>query len=356
MRLRLIVLVVVALSVSAARTSAQTSAPSVTGISVSPPSGDIFSTHQVSIQGAARNSDVLIVIFDPAGGQTTARVQTDATGAARLALSPPPGGWQLGVYRAVEALGGGNAASAIFTAGDGGRHLLVAPALPSPNSAIEASGIGLPSNSAIRLIMTVAGGLGTREVMAKTDEQGSFFTLLWPQELGFDFFSAGTYQLSSPDVNLSTTFFIREHPSTSFISVVNPITPGEDVPLRLNAYVPGRYVWAVYATTGGHEVGEFLLGPVDERGAIATTVVFPALSSGTYLLSTPFDWGEIAFSVYAPTATATSTATPTSTDTPTATPTLTPTPTHTAKATLRKRATGHAKCTRVKHHRKRCKA
>jgi hypothetical protein len=254
--------------------------------------------------------------------------------------------------------------SATFAAGDGGTHLMVGPDLPSPNSALQVSGVGLPPSSEIHLVLTIAGGLGDRDVSARTDAQGTLISFVWPQALGFDFFSAGRYDLAASDLGLSTSFFIREHPSTSFITLDQPVEPGDSVPLQLKDFTTGRFVWAVYATDGGQPAGEFLLGPIDERGEATAMVQFPALASGWYLLATPYDWGETAFSIVAPTPTSTPSPTPTTTPSPTST--ATPTPTRTAKptptrtatrtATPKPRATRHKTCKRVKNHRKRCKA
>lgn len=249
---------------------------------------------------------------------------------------------------------------------------MVAPDLPSPNSVVEVSAVGLPANSDIHLILTIAGGLGQRDVSSKTDAQGTMVVFLWPQALGFDFFSAGRYELAAPDLGLDVPFFIREHPSTSFITLGPTIKPEVDVPVLLQAYGVNRYIWAVYATETGQPIGEFLWGPTDARGATTSSVQFPELSAGRYLLATPYDWGETMFSVAAPptlTPTSTPTPTPVPTDTPTLTPTPRPTATRTATrtpiptpkrtATRRARpkptATRHRTCTYMKKHKRRCR-
>jgi hypothetical protein len=370
MRTLLLVVVGASLLLSAARTSAQTSAPAIPSAAISPPSGDIFTTHELQLHGVALSSDVLIVVFDPAGGQTIMHAATDASGAAQVTLAATAAGWQLGLYRAVVALGGGNSISATFTTGDGGQHLMVGPDLPSPNSAFEVTGVGLPPSSEIHLVLTVAGGLGERDVSARTDTHGTLTSLLWPQALGFDFFSAGRYELAAPDLGLDTSFFIREHPSTSSITLDEPIKPGDSIPLRLKEYTAGRYVWAVYATNTGQPAGEFLFGPIDERGESTSMVQFPTLSAGRYLLATPYDWGETTFSIAAPAPTSTPTETvaptltspapppPTRTATPNPTRTARPAPTRTATrtATPQPRATRHKTCKRTKNHKQRCKA
>jgi hypothetical protein len=366
-RTQLLGLVMVVLGLSGARTFAQTSASLAPAVALSHPSGDMLTTHLLQVRGLAPNADALIVLFDPGGSQTVMHATTDASGAADVTLTPPTGAWQIGVYRAVVSLGGGSSIDATFTVGDGTRHLLVGPDLPSPNSAVQVTGVGLPPNSDIHLVLTITGGLGVRDVAAHTDQQGAFSLLLWPQVLGFDFFSAGRYELSAPDLGLDTVFYIREHPSTSFITMDQPIISEGSTSLHLAAFTSGRYVWAVYATDSGQTAGEFLLGPIDDRGEVVTTVQLPALAAGRYLLATPYDWGEITFSVLAPTpiatptamatSTPTSTLTPTPTRTPRPTPTrkATPTATHTTKpkpiATVR-----HKTCKRTKQHPKRCKA
>ena len=365
---RSFVIALIALALCAASVSAQSSASGAPSISVSPPSGDVFTAHQVVLRGATPNADLVAVVFDPAAGQTVVNVTTDSSGTAAFSLVPPAGGWQLGVYRAVVGLGGGAAISATFSAGDGGEHLVVGPALPSPNSALVVSGVGLPANSTIHFTLTIGGGLGQRDISAMTDAQGALNLLLWPQPLGFAFFTAGTYALSAPDLGVSTTFYIREHPSTSFIVVNDPVTPGARTDVHFSAFPTARYIWAVYATNLGHTAGEFLLGPTDARGSVNTAVTFPALPSGQYLLATPYDWGETSFDLSAPTAT----VTPTSTATETPTATATPTPTRTALPTRTPRPTAtrtpvrrptpkpvkvkHRTCTHSKNRKARCRA
>jgi hypothetical protein len=364
-RTQLLVLVLVVLVLSGARTFAQTSSSPAPAVALSPPSGSTLNAHVLQMRGLAPNADTLIVLFDPEGTQTVMHATTDASGAADVTLAPPAGAWQIGLYRAVVALGGGRSTDATFTVSDGDQHLLVGPDLPSPNSAVQVTGVGLPPNSDIHLVLTITGGLGVRDVTAHTDPQGAFSLLLWPQVLGFDFFSAGRYELSAPDLGLDTAFYIREHPSTSFIKVDQPIISAGSASLHLAAFSSGRYVWAVYATDSGQTAGEFLLGPINDRGEAVATVQLPALTAGRYLLATPYDWGETTFSILAPTPTATPTATLTPTSTLTSTPTRTPrptptrtarpTPTHTTKP--KPVATVHHKtCRRTKQHPKRCKA
>ena len=358
----------IALVLCAASVSAQSTGPASPSVSVSPVSGDVFTAHQVTVRGAPVTSDLVAVIFDPAAGQTVVHLKTDALGSAVFSLVPPSSGWQIGVYRTVIGLGGGVAVSTTFSAGDGGEHLIVGPALPSPNSALAVSGVGLPANSRIHLILTIGGGLGQRDINAATDAHGSLDLLLWPQPLGFAFFTAGTYVLSAPDLGVSTTFYVREHPSTSFIAVNDPAISGERTDVRFSAFPTALYVWAVYATDSGHTVGEFLLGPTDDRGSVSAALVFAGVSSGQYLLATPYNWGETSFALVAPTATATSTPTSTETPTPTATPTPTRTalPTRTPRPTatrtpVRRATPGPVKvkrhtCTRSKKRKSRCRA
>lgn len=356
MRTWLLVLVSALLAMPAVHIFAQAAAPAVPTVTVSTPAGDALTVHQVQVAGVTPNGSVLAVLFDPAGGQTILPLTADASGAAHTTLTPPSGGWTIGLYRIVVALAGGNAASATFTAGDGGIHLVVGPDLPSPNSALQVAGFGLPPSADMHLVLTLAGGLGERDITARTDAQGSFAILLWPQVLGFDFLSAGRYDLSIPDRGVDTAFYVREHPSTSFITMDEPVVPGNSTTLSLSAFRTGRYVWGVYATDSGQRAGEFLLGPVDERGKLAAALQFPPLMSGRYLLATPYEWGEIPFTVSAPTSTptptATATATPTVTLTPTATntpkPTRTPRPTATRTPTPRMAKSKHKQCKSVR--------
>jgi hypothetical protein len=251
------------------------------------------------------------------------------------------------------ALPQGQAISATFSANDGGRHFAVGPDLPSPTSAFVVTGVGLPANSQVRLLLVLAGGLGERDLAATTDATGSLSTFVWPQEEGFDFWSAGRYELQVPQFGLDTPFFVREHPSTSFITFPPDVTPGSQARFDLSAYGTGRYLWLLAAGLGGQAGAEFLLGPTDARGFIESYVLVPNLAPGTYALGTPYDWGETTFTVPQPTGTPT--ATPTISPTATVTPTATATATRTARPTAKPTSRAGRTCKARKGRKKACK-
>ncbi|HEX6509944.1 MAG TPA: hypothetical protein VF221_20140, partial [Chloroflexota bacterium] len=233
------------------------------------------------------STDVTVILFDPAGGQVVLHGRSDGTGTLNMALQPAASPWQVGVYRAVVALPRGQAISATFLANDGGEHLAVRPDLPSPNSALIISGLGLPANVRIHLVLTLAGGLGQRDVSATTDASGGLSTLVWPQAIGFDFLSAGRYELQAPELGLDTAFYVREHPSTSFIHVPGTVASGADEQIGLTDYGVDRYLWARFTKLGADSGGEILAGPTDARGSVQAMIRFPDLPPGEYMLGTP---------------------------------------------------------------------
>src|SRR5690349_9305473 len=127
MRLWLAVVIVAALFLSAARSSAQVTTSAAPTVQITPAGGDPATAHGLQARGLPANSDALVILFDPQGGQTVLHGGTDSSGTLGLALQPPGGAWQVGVYRAVVALPGGQAMSATFSANDGGRHIAVQP-------------------------------------------------------------------------------------------------------------------------------------------------------------------------------------------------------------------------------------
>lgn len=346
MRFRVAVLLFMVLLLVAPSSWAQTSSTPSPTIGILPSKGDFTTAHELQGRNLTPNSDTTLVLFDPGGNQTVTHNRTDASGALNVLLQPGATPWQLGIYRAALALPQGASMSATFVAGDGAPHLLVEPDLPSPTSVINVLGIGLPASARVHLALVIAGGLGQRDITVSTDADGSFSTFISPQQIGFDFFSAGRYELRAPDLGLTAPFYIREHPSTSFIRVDGQVTGGNTAPVSFSAYAAGRFLWGIYAATDGQAAGEFMAGPTDLRGSISLNLRFPNLPPGQYVLGTPYDWGETAFTVPRPTPTATSTATATATQT--ATPTAAP--------SLKPRRVRHKACKHTrKHHKKRCK-
>jgi hypothetical protein len=178
-------------------------------------------------------------------------------------------------------------------------------------------------------------------VTVDTDVYGSFTSFAWPEMFGFPFWSAGPYTLSDPGSGASVTFWVREHPDTSYLSVDAPVVAGDSSGIDFAHYFPGRYLWTVFAGPDGTVLGEYLFGPADYRGMAHGFATLNAPEGGSYLLATPYDWGELSFTLLLATATPTPTPTPTITPTPTSTstPTATATPRPTRKPTARPKAT-----------------
>jgi len=375
MRFRLFLIVALAMmALPFIHVSAQ-SAGSPARLAVLPAVGDLSTVHQVTLQHLAANSPVTVVLFDPAGNQEVQQRLADANGMLSLELQPASGSWQAGIYRVVAAVAGQDSVSATFVAGDGQPHLLVGPDLPSPTSVFMLQGSGFPPGRTVDVIVALAGGLGERTVHATPDASGTFALYLWPEQFGFTFWSAGRYEVraqvgSGP--TLSDVFYVREHPDGPAIDVPGTVVAGNPSEVEFRHYPSVRYLWSVYADMSGTILGEFLVGPTDGIGQVIGSASFGGAASGTYLLATPYDWGEASFEAVAPTATptptpspsATPTVTPTPTTTPmltmTPTPTITPLPTPTATPTPTRTAVKiatHKKCTRKQrqHHLKRCK-
>jgi len=260
---------------------------------------------------------VQTVLFDPDGSQTVGLSATDANGSLTQTLKPPGGQWKPGQYRWVFALADGKSFSATFVASDGSPHLYAEPSLPSPTSAFNFIGTGLPINSSVELQLLLTGGQGRRTLQANTDGDGTFSLFVWPQEFGLGFFAAGAYKIEAPALQLATDFLVREHPASSTVSMDTPVLPRSIVALHFAYYAPQRYIWGIYADLTGRPVGEFLVGPTTPTGGLDSAVVLPDLAPGQYLLATPYDWGETDFTVDAPPPTATSTPSPSPTVTAT---------------------------------------
>ncbi len=354
---------IVALGVTALpffHVAAKSAGPSA-ALAVLPAVGGLTTVHQANLQGAPSNSPVTLVLFDPSGNQEVQQRLADATGTLSLELKPPSGSWQAGIYRLVAAVAGQDSVSATFVAGDGQPHLVVGPDLPSPTSVFMLQGSGFPPHAAVDLVVALASGLGERTVRATPDASGTFVVYVWPEQLGFSFWSAGRYEVRTKlgsGSTLSYAFYIREHPNGPAIDVPGTVVAGKPNQVEFRHYEPVRYLWSVYADATGTVVGEFLSGPTDGIGQSVGAGYFSGVAGGTYLLATPYDWGETSFEAIAPTATPTLTPSPspTFTVTPTPTPTMTPTPTPTRTLTP-VRIVRHKKCTRKQrqHHLKRCK-
>jgi len=367
MRFRLFL--IVALAVTALpffHVSAQSTA-SPAALAVLPAVGDLSTVHQVTLQRMPANSPVTVVLFDPAGNQEVQQRVADANGTLSLELKPASGSWEAGIYRVVAAVVGQDSVSATFVAGDGQPHLLVGPDLPSPTSVFMLQGSGFPPSQAVDVVVALTGGLGERTVHATPDAAGTFALYLWPEQLGFSFWSAGRYQVRvqlGSGSTLSNVFYVREHPDGPAIDVPGTVVAGNPSRVEFRHYPAVRYLWSVYADMSGAVVGEFLVGPTDGIGQVIGSANFGGAASGTYLLATPYDWGETSFQALAPTATPTPTPSPSPTPTVTPTVTMTPTPTITPIPTATPTATRTAvrvhtrkKCTRKQrqHHLKRCK-
>ncbi len=367
MQFRLFLIAVLAVAALPFFHASAKSTASPEALAVLPAVGDLSTVHQVTVQRVPANSPVTVVLFDPAGNQAVQQRVADANGTLSLELKPASGSWQTGIYRVVAAVAGQDSVSATFVAGDGQPHLLVGPDLPSPTSVFMLQGSGFPPGQAVHVVVALTGGLGERTVHATADAAGTFALYVWPEQFGFSFWSAGRYEVraqvgSGPA--LSNVFYVREHPNGPAIDVPETVVAGNPSQVEFRHYPSVRYLWSVYADMSGTVVGEFLAGPTDGIGQVIGAEDFGGAASGTYLLATPYDWGETSFDAVAPTATPTPTPPPTAIPTVTPTPTMSPTPTITPLPTLTatpirtpvKIAT-HKKCTRKQrqHHLKRCK-
>lgn len=319
--MRVLALVLILASFSVAEALAQ-SAPVAPTIIVTPPIAGLTATRQVQVSGLEPGENDVIVLFDPSGQQTVSQSRADASGAIGLSLQPPNGSWELGMYRVAVGRPYGSSISAMFVASDGAPHLLTEPNLPSPTSALNFVGTGLPPNQQLDLNLHLTGGqVATENVPVTTDANGAFSRFVWPQEFGLPFFAAGNYLVTAPSANLSTPFTLREHPVSADPSVSGPIVAGTDLPVHFQNYPPNTYVWGLYADMQGNEIGEFLIGPIAADGQADARIPLPTLAPGQYLLATPYDWGETTFTVLQPTPT--STPIPTATVRPAVVPTAT---------------------------------
>lgn len=335
--------VLVLATVSIAR--GQTSPPLSPVLTVTPPTGDIYTAHQVRIDNMPAGAP-LMLLFAPNGTQTQLHPYS-AGGSYQVALTPPTGGWATGLYRVVLGLDGGRAMSRTFTAGTA-PELYVGPPSPSPSSVFNLVGTNLPPNTTVSVHLFLTGGIqGERVIPATTDGSGVFSIYVWPEALGFPFFPAGTYRASLPDYGLAAEFAAREHPVSSTLVADAAVTTGQQLTLHFTQYQANRYLWGVYAQGNGAAAGEFLVGPTSPSESADASISLGLLDAGRYFVATPYDWGETTFTVMSsPTPTPTDTPTSTPTSTPTDTPTATPRPTSTPrpKVVCKKRGKkGHKK-------------
>lgn len=338
---------------SLARVSAQSPPTPLPSITLSPASGGLTADHLAQGTDFPASSDLPAVVFDPAGNQVTFHVHTDATGAFSTPLSPGTALWTPGLYRIAIGLPDGRAVSGTFTASDGAQHLFAQPYMPSPTSAFNFVGTSLPPQTEVTVHVILTGGhLGDRDLQTRTDANGAFSIYLWPAQVGAPFWPAGQYEVSLPQFGLQTSYWVREHPASSTISIADPVEIGQPVSIEFTDYPAQRVLWGIYAGSDGQAAGEFLIGPTNASGTAGGTLSFPDLGNGPYYIATPYDWGESTFEVIEPTPTATPTATATSTPRPTATKRPRPTP------TLVKTRPGRARCkklSKAKARVKKCK-
>lgn len=320
--MRVLALILILASFSVVGAFAQP-APAVPAVAVTPATASLTTARQVQISGLGPGESDVIVLFDPSGQETVAHAQADSSGTIGLTLQPPDGSWQVGMYRVAVGRPDGSSVSQTFVAADGTPHLFAEPNLPSPTSALNFVGTGLPPNQQLDLHLHLTGGqVAVESVPVTADAAGAFSRFVWPQQFGIPFFAAGDYLITAPAANLSTPFTVREHPVSADPSVSGPVLSGTDLPVHFQNYPPNTYVWGLYADMQGNDVGEFLIGPIAASGQADARVPLPVLAPGQYLLATPYDWGETTFTVLQPTPTPTATATftPLPTFTPTATP------------------------------------
>ncbi len=348
--MRGVALALILISISVAGAFAQ-SAPIAPSINVAARVADLTTVRQVQVSGLPAHEADVVLLFDPSGQETVMLSQSDASGSLGLSLQPPNGSWQVGMYRVAVGRPDGSAISATFVASDGQPHLFAAPNLPSPTSAFNFEGTGLPANQHLDLDLDLTGGqVGTRTIPVTTDADGTFSMYVWPQQLGLPFFAAGNYLVHLPSLNLSTPFTVREHPVSSTPEVSGPVIAGSELPVHFESYPRNVYVWGLYGDMTGHEAGEFVVGPVPDSGQTDARIPLPRLASGQYLLATPYQWGETGFSILQPTPTATVKAVPTATRAPVhRAPTATATPRKVTKYT-KKQAAARAKALWCRKH------
>jgi len=292
--------------------------PPAVSITITPDVAGVNAPRNIEIGNLAPSAQITVLLIDPAGRQTSHGLTSMSAGIVHTWLSPPAGGWTEGLYRVVVDLGLGRAMSGTFAAGDGQPTLSELTVLPSPWSALYFVATGLPPDQDQHLIVDLTGERGTKDIVAHADGNGTLTAFLWPQQLNLPFFESGYYEAEIPALHLKARFGVRERPGGSSISTSDVVEPGSSTPIHFQVYQANHLLWCVYARSDGAVEGEFLTPATNAGGVLNTVVTFPSLPPGSYLLATPYDWGETSFTINPPP--------PTETPTPTATPTSTPDP------------------------------
>lgn len=326
-------------------------APTSPAISLSASMGGAQTVFTVRASGLPGSATIVMLLITPDGSQTSTSEMTRPDGSLVLSLTPPANGWSTGLYRVVLGVPNDLAEEADFSVSDGFPHLSEQTYLPSPTSALNIVGTGLPPGTSLTMVLWLTGGQdGARSIPVTTDATGSFTRYIWPQQLGLPFFAAGNYRVTIPSLSLISDFTAREHPVSASMSVSGPVLPDRPVPLTLQNYSPEKYLWTIVADAEGRVTGESLVGPTDVRGGFTGLVNVGAPSAGRDYLATPLDWGETTFIVPDPTPTPTAASTNTPLPTVTPVPTVTPTP---APRRVKASKSTTKKCRKVKRGAKR---
>lgn len=328
---RVVVALLLAVSTATAA-SAQSSAPPTPSVSVTPVAAPAGTPRVLTASGLPAASPVSIVTYDLTGAQTIQTMISASDGTLSAPLNVSDGATTSGMYRVVAASGWGASTSGLFAVTDGSPHLVAEPDLPSVTSALHVVGWGLPANQDCVVSLELANDRGTRLIDAHADSSGLLSLYVWPQQVGESFYEAGLYPVSIPALGLSAQFVVREHPGQSSMEALSPVGSDGVLHLQLTGYPAQRYIWATYERIDGTNAGEALLGQTDSVGNLIASASIPSgVDAGTYLISTPYEWGEAEFSI--PVAPQEATATPAATATATATASATAMPTASAKAT-----------------------
>lgn len=346
-RLALLLVCLLLVPLSAVFADSPGDSPAVIGLAVTPLVAPGTAQRDLLGHGLPASTPFPVLVFAPDGSQSAMAGHTDASGNLEVPLTPPGGFSHEGIYRAVVDLGNGSAQSALFVVGDGKPQITVEPATFSPYSALQIIGAGLPPNQAFDLVLTPANDRGDRTFPVATDSNGFLQEYIWPEQLGESFFEAGVYRAAAPSLGLSATFPVGEKPIGAVVTIDGPVLSGTPAPVHFRRYGPGRDLWAVYADTSGHVLGEMLFGVTSASGSLDASASFMGLGGGQYRFATPYDWGETTFTAIPPTPTPTETPTATPMPTATSTPTSTPTPVPPKFKKVCKRKHGKKKCKRV---------
>ena len=345
--MRLFLAAVILAGLSAGRVAFQHSvarADATVSLTVTPSSSDQQGARVLSAQGLPAGTHVTVAVFDPGGEEWIDTPSTDATGNVVDALQPPEGNWSLGLYRVVVGLPSGEAWSTVFAEGDGGPHIATASGTLSSWSVLNVMGSGLPAEQSLQLTISPANFRAPHSFTVQTGADGSLSASFWPQQFGENFWEAGYYQIDIPSLSLSVQIMAHEWPTAPVVRTDGTAISGGTLGVHLLNYVPQRYVWMPYASEDGSVTGDLLLGPIGGDRKLDVSAQLPVVPAGTYLIGSPYEWGEDQFVVMAPTDTPT--------ETPTMTPTATPIPTSTPRPKPHHCKAGfhrvHGKCKRRK--------